>query len=108
MAGTTTDTPFIYMKMPYDIPEHDLEVPQRSTPDEVEETSQEDSKSTQTETAQIYRFIGLPQDLEYSRKDCLGNYFWWPTTRADWNQRARYVCPDSVKLMLPFGPGIER
>lgn len=107
MAGITTDTPSIYMKMPYDIPEHNLEVPQRSTPGEVEETAQEDSKSTQTETAQIYRFIGLPADLEDSPKDLLGNYL-WPATRADWNQRARYVCPDSVKLMLPFGPGIER
>lgn len=96
------------MKMPYDIPGHKFEAPQQGAPDEVEETLKEESKSTQKETAQIYRFLGLPKGLEDSPKDSRGNYLWWPETRADWNQRVRYIYPDSIKLMLPFGPTIMR
>lgn len=83
------------MKMPYDIPGHKFEAPQQGAPDEEE-------------TAQIYTFLGLPKGLEDSPKDSRGNYLWWPEKRADWDQSVRYIYPDSIKLMLPFGPTIMR
>lgn len=84
--------------MAYDIPLHRLESLQRSPPDALAEMKasmalQEEPKSTQTEMEQVYTYVGHSKDGRYDRHS---------------EQLEGYIPPDSVKLMLPFGPDLMR
>lgn len=74
----------------------------------LEAPLQEEAKRSQTEAALVYNFVEVPNDPEEPPQVPLGNGHWTPKTPKDYGQLTRYVCPDSVKLMLPFGPGLMR
>lgn len=79
--------------MVYDIPCHDLEVPQRIT---------------LGETAQIYTFVPLTKDRNKTPRYPDGEDLWKPPKARFDSQKLPYICPDFVKLMLPSGPEIMR
>lgn len=67
---------------------------------------QDEAKRPQSETALVYNFVEAPNDPEDPPKVPLGNGHWKPKTPKDYGQLNLHVCPHSVKLMLPFGPGL--
>lgn len=79
--------------MAYQIPCHDLEVPQQTM---------------LGETAQIYTFVQLTQDRNEPPRYPDGLDLWKPSDAKFDGQKLPYIPPDVVKLMLPFGPGIMR
>lgn len=79
--------------MVYEIPGHNLEVPQQTK---------------LGETAQIYTFVPLTQDRNIPPRYLNGLDLWKPPDATFDGQQLPYIPADVVRLMLPFGPELMR